>query len=143
MNIIIKPTVINDYRSPFRSHHFDLADYPCKKKLDEAIAAAEGRARVRTINSLDVIRSLDRIERELSIPKKTMEGIKVCVNVHRQRFAKAYTFAPYATIFCAEFRNGAWHVTDIYRGGCSKIFCEIEHTDTSRAALVDRFSTID
>ena len=75
MNIIVKPTVVNNYRSPFRTQHFDLADYPCKKKLDEAIAVAEGRARVRTINSLDVLRSLDRIERELSIPKKSMEGI--------------------------------------------------------------------
>lgn len=143
MNIKINPTVINNYHSPFTSHHFNISDYPCGEKLDKAIAAAEGRARVRTIYSLDVIRSLDRIERELSIPKKSMEGIKVCVNVHRQRFAKAYTFAPYATIFCAEFRNGAWHVTNIYRGGCTKIFCKIEHTDASRAALVDRFSTID
>ena len=143
MNIKINPTVINNYHSPFTSRHFNLSDYPCGEKLDKAIAAAEGRARVRTIFSLDVIHSLDRIERELSIPKKSMEGIKVRVNVNRQRFAKAYTFAPYATIFCAEFRNGAWHITRIFRGYCSRNFCEIEHTDASRAALINRFSTLD
>ena len=143
MNIIIRPTVINNYRRSSDFYHFSISDYLCGEKLDKAIAAAEGRARERTICSLCVISSLERIERELSIPKIDMEGIKVIVNFCHQSFAKAYKYIPYATIFCAEFRHGAWHVTDIYRGYCTRIFCRIEHTKASRAALINRFSTID
>ena len=142
MDILISTPVIKDYRKHF-PYHYDLSAYPCGEELKTAIAEAEGRARVRTIKSLDVICSLDHIERELSIPKKAMEGIKVRVNVRHRNFAKAYTFTPYATIFCAEFCKGAWHVTEIYRGNCTKHFCEIEHTDASLAALINRFSTID
>ena len=45
------------------------------EKIDAAIAAAEGKAKVRTITAKDIYNAITEVESRLDIPKKSLEGI--------------------------------------------------------------------
>ena len=113
----------------------------CEAKIDDAIKIAEGRARERTITAERIAKACIRIEDELSIPKKALEGVTAHVDLHACVFPNAYKYTPMSTQFTVVYRNGSWRLTDICRDDCNhKNSFYIVHTEDSKAALVERFS---
>lgn len=109
--------------------------------VNAAIQEAEGKATARTITAEDIARTLIRIEDSLNISKKAMDGIKVTADINSQKFPKAYKYTPESTHFKAEYKNGSWRLTDIYRAECKLSFhIHIEHTDGSKKALIDKLT---
>lgn len=111
-------------------------------KLTEAIKDAEGRATVRTIDAADVCKSLLEIEQKLDISKKAMDGIKVAVDYHAQKFPNAYKHIPYSTQFSAEYKNGSWRLSGIAREETHSpgAAVTVAHTPESKAAILDRLT---
>lgn len=117
--------------------HFSDVVFP----LTLAIKEAEGRASARTITAEEILSTLIRIEDDLHISKKAMNGINVTVDINSQSFPKAYKYTPESTHFSAEYKNGSWRLTDIYRAECKSSFhIHIEHTEESKKAIIERLS---
>ena len=112
-------------------------------KIIDAIQSAEGRASARTILPWDIARKLNEIEDKLGIAKKALEGVSVDVDIHAQDFPKAYKYTPESTQFSAVFRGGSWRITNIERNSTRRYGREVvvTHTDESRKAILDRFTT--
>lgn len=111
--------------------------------LRKEIKFAEGRAKARTITPYDILSDLDDITSRLDIPKKYMDGIKVCIDRHADTFGSAYTKAahgtrPTSTIFCAEFKRGNWYITDIRRDYCGRQRTTISLTEAAKNAIIER-----
>lgn len=126
---------------------YDAAQTAYEAEADRVLSAAldeaQGRAKVRTIKTTDIISALAEIEDTLSIRKKAMDGIRVEVDLNAQDFPNAYKYRPESTIFSALYKNGAWRVTDIGRYPTHRASCRISviHTDASKNALIERFSS--
>ena len=111
-------------------------------RIDEAIAAIQGKATARTISAADVIQATAEIERRLDICKKDMTGIIARVDIHAQDFPSAYKYTPYSTHFEIERGPAAWYVTEIRRGICIRVKYSLTLTDTAKTAIVKRFETM-
>ena len=106
--------------------------------LDEV----QKRCKARTICAEDIVKALCFVEDELRISKKSMDGISVEIDLNAQPFPNAYKGIPDSTQFSARFKNGYWRVTDIRRAECrapGRAYV-INHTDESKAALIERFT---
>lgn len=86
-----------------------------KEKLNAAIRSAEGRATARTITADIIIRSAERITRNIGIPKKYMIGITAYVDYHAQDFPNAYKYTPESTQFNMIYTPSGWAVCSIER----------------------------
>ena len=110
--------------------------------ISERLDAAQSAARVRTISAIDIIMALAEITDKLNISKKAMEGITADVDLHAQTFPGRYNGIPESTHFCAEYKRGNWRVTNISRSRTrsSSQRIIVNHTEASRAAILDRLS---
>ena len=92
------------------------------EKVNQAIAAAEGRATARTICMDDVQTAIKSIEKRLSLLlfKKDWKGLKFGVDSNAQSFPSSYKYTPYAYSTQIVLERGAtgWFVTEIYRAPC-------------------------
>ena len=109
-------------------------------ELTEAITAAEGRATTRRITAIDVLAALGKIEAALGITHKALEGVKASVDCWAQVFPSAYKYTPESTHFDAVFKNNSWKITSIYRDDCGRNKYTVEHTEASKAAIIDKLS---
>lgn len=109
------------------------------EKLTDAIIAAEGRSRERTITAFDICSILQKYTRKLDITKKAMEGTKITVNINAQSFPKAYKYTPMSTKFKAEFRGGSWRITDIYRDECGEVRVNSQLSEEAKNAAFEKF----
>ena len=82
-------------------------------KLTETIAAAEGKAKVRTITANDIRNTLEKIK----VPKSKLNGTKVHYD-GAEHFPRAYKYRPESTHWEAENIKGKWYVTNIFRSTC-------------------------
>lgn len=126
-------------RKIMRGNAFDAGTV----NLTNAISAAEGKARSRTITAYTVLAKLAEITTSLNIPKTRMEGITVSVDLNAETFSNAYINAahgsyPQSTIFTAEFKRGNWIITDIFRGNCRRHCASITLPDAAREAIINR-----
>lgn len=112
------------------------------QKINEELDIIQAKSRVRTITAKDVKEWLEHVERTLSITKKALDGVKVIIDPNAQEFPSAYKYTPESTQFTATFKNGSWRIENIERARCGKIHCRIIHTEESRAAIIERFSSI-
>lgn len=88
-------------------------------KLNTAIKEVEGnRVKVRKITAADILDDINHIEKYLNITKKSLNGTKVMINHHAQKFPTAYKGIPESTYIYAEFTNNTWYITDIIRYRC-------------------------
>lgn len=111
------------------------------ESLKNAIKEAEGRASARTITAEEILSTLIRIEDDLHISKKAMDGIRMIADINSQSFPRAYKYTPESTHFSAEYKNGSWRLTDIYRAECKNSFhIHIDHTEESKKAIIERLS---
>lgn len=114
--------------------------------LSDAISDAEGKASVRGISPYIILDALSGIERELNIPKKHLEGVKVHCDPNAQSFPNAYRRAshghsPLSTQFDAEYTKGSWRITSITRTYCGTHEAGLTLTDEAKAAIIRRFET--
>lgn len=110
-------------------------------KLQAELDAVQKRTTERNITIDDIVSALLEIEEKLSIPKKSMNGIRVFVDCNAQSFPNAYKYTPKSTQFWAVYRNGSWRVDEIARYKvCSPSFrVQVQHTEESKKALLKRF----
>ena len=109
-------------------------------KLNEAIKAAEGKARERKIDARDVVWMVNRIEKELRIPKKRMNGIVAVCDYNAQKYPNAYKYTPESTwVWLQRFPSG-WFVVDVERrrtGGTEKRFT-LNLPEEAKNAIIER-----
>ena len=98
-------------------------------KLNEAIAAAEGKASVRRLTADLVHTYVQHIEKMLStrLLKNDWAGLEFSVDPHAQSFPGAYKGRPESTHFELERTASGWFVTRIMRNDCrspkNRIIC--------------------
>lgn len=107
--------------------------------LQEAIKEAEGRATARKISYHDIFTRIEAVEGKLKITKKAMNGIKICCDPNAQDFPKAYKYTPESTHFVAEYKNGSWRITNIFRDVCGKHDIKIELTEEAEKAILENY----
>lgn len=113
------------------------------KDLDAVLDDVQKRCTERTITGLAILRTLYDVYVKLDISQKDMNGIFIRVDLNQQQFAKAYKYAAKSTQFNAEFKNGSWRITNIYRDDChqsSKDKLRISLTEDAKAAIIRRIS---
>lgn len=83
--------------------------------LQDAINAAQNRARVRTICAEDIIDTCESVQKKLDIPQTALEGVQITVDRHAQKFPAAYNGRPESTIFRAVYAGRKWRLLDVFR----------------------------
>ena len=108
-------------------------------KLEAEMQKANGKARERTVDADQVIRSLVDYENELKITKKALEGTKVTVNFWNQKPAKAYKYRMMTTFFTARFEKGSWRFIEAYRSDMRDWRISAELSETAKKALISKY----
>lgn len=86
-----------------------------RAKIEEAISKAEGKARTRRIDYMDILIAIKEIEKKLNIPKKHMEGTSAWVDTWNQKYPNAYHGVPESTQFHVVYKNGSWKLIEVCR----------------------------
>lgn len=109
-----------------------------RAKIDEFITKVEGRARERRLTVSDLTFYIDLLEKKFSmVTKKSLEGLKVEVNVNAQKFPNAYKFEPQATLVWVRRQGGQWVITDISRAKCTThVFRILEFPEELKKAII-------
>ena len=86
-------------------------------KIQEKIDFMQSAAKVRTINGIDVIDTIDEIEKRLSsiLHKKDWDGLSFTVDENAQSFPAAYKYMPESTIYKIERRKSGWFLVWVMR----------------------------
>ena len=103
---------VNDYRKNVSIE--ELARRRNIIKLNGKLKTVQKGARVRTITAEKILSYLACLERDLHIPRRCLNGLKVRIDCNAQDYAKAYNGTPYSTQFEAEYHNG-WKIVSIER----------------------------
>ena len=103
---------VNDYRKNVSIE--ELARRRNIIKLNGELKTVQKGARVRTITAEKILSYLACLERDLNIPRRCLNGLKVRIDCNAQNYANAYNGTPFSTQFEAEYRNG-WKITSIKR----------------------------
>lgn len=106
--------------------------------LQEAINAAQDRARVRTICAEDIIDTCESVQKKLDTPQTALEGVQITVDRHAQKFPAAYNGRPESTIFRAVYAGRKWRLLDVYRDNTRRPGhgTSIALTDTAKSAVL-------
>lgn len=118
---------------------FKESNYP---KIEDEIKAVEGKATARRITTALIAYEIAKIERELSIPKKYMKGVKAHVDYNAQSFPKAYKYTPVSTHVKLEHTGSYWKVVDIWRDECQISGREIvlTLTEDAKSAIIAKYT---
>ena len=103
---------VNDFRKEIGME--ELAKRRNIIKLNGELRTVQKGARVRTITAEKVLSALACLERNLGVPRRCLNGMKVRIECNPQDYPNAYKGTPYSTQFEAEYRNG-WKITAIER----------------------------
>lgn len=103
---------VNDYRKDVSIE--ELAKRRNIIKLNGELRTIQRGARVRTITAEKMLSALACLERNLGVPRRYLNGLRVRIDCNAQDYAKAYNGIPYSTQFDAEYHNG-WKITSIER----------------------------
>lgn len=103
---------VNDYRKEVGIE--ELAKRRNIVKLKNELRAVQKKSRVRTITAEKMLSALACLERNLGVPRRYLDGLRVRIDCNAQDYAKAYNGIPYSTQFEAEYHNG-WKITSIER----------------------------
>ena len=125
----------NDLPEDIRKHY---------ETINARIRTAEGKASMRRLTVFSIVDTLMCLEKRFNLPKATLNGLKIRADIHAQNFPAAYNYRADSTQFDAEYRNGHWVLTDVYRAECRpgnhEIFCEL--TDKIKAAIISKYEVI-
>lgn len=103
---------VNDYRKEVGLD--ELAKRRNIIKLNGDLRTVQKGARVRTITAEKMLSALACLERNLGVPRRCLNGLKVRIDCNARDYANAYNGTPFSTQFEAEYKNG-WKITDIER----------------------------
>ena len=103
---------LNDYRKGISIE--ELSKRRNYRKLENELKIVQKGARVRTITAEKMLSALACLERNLGVPRRYLNGLRVRIDCNAQDYAKAYNGIPYSTQFDAEYHNG-WKITSIER----------------------------
>ena len=103
---------VNDFRKEIGME--ELAKRRNIIKLNGELRTVQKGARVRTITAEKMLSALACLERNLGVPRRCLDGLKVRIDCNAQDYAKAYNGIPYSTQFEAEYMDG-WKITSIDR----------------------------
>lgn len=103
---------VNDFRKEVGLE--ELAKRRNIIKLESELRAVQKKSRVRTITAEKMLSALACLERNLGVPRRYLDGLRVRIDCNAQDYAKAYNGIPYSTQFEAEYHNG-WKITSIER----------------------------
>ena len=86
-------------------------------KIQEKIDFMQLKVKVRTINGVAVIDTIDEIEKRLSsiLHKKDWDGLSFTVDENAQTFPSAYKYMPESTIYKIERRKSGWFLVWVMR----------------------------
>lgn len=112
-------------------------------KLTAWLDEVQGRARVRTIDAVDVLDGLEAAAKAIKsggfreISATSLEGVTGVFDPNARRFPNAYKGIPESTQFTAVFRRGRWVVTSIFRGRvASARQIRLTLTDAAKNAII-------
>lgn len=127
---LVKPVILNDNEKN-------------KVALEDALDRIQSRSRVRTVTVKDVYEAAEHVEKKLGIPKKTLEGVQVHVDLSAQTFPSAYRGIPESTQFDMVFSKRFWRVVKVSREQCKSSGHDysVTFSDGARKALVERFES--
>lgn len=109
--------------------------------IQDALDAAQGKARVRTANASDVLNAAAEIMEELGISKKALNGVSAWIDPNAQSFPNCYKGVPESTQFNLQFnQRGEAFLVNVVRARVESTRIVIQHTEDSISALVKRFS---
>lgn len=112
------------------------------KKLEQKLNEIQKKCSARTIDIEQIDRFLTDYENMIGIAKKNMIGtvIEDC-DINAQAFPSAYKWTPESTHFSAEYKNGGWTVTNIWRGRVSAPNRSIRAklSESAKKALITKF----
>lgn len=109
------------------------------EKLESALAAAQARAKVRTVDADDIRRAALAVKNRLGIPRCRMVGITANVDLHADIYPGAYKGTPESTQFTLAWTASGCFVTDISRrdsGGTRKCY-SVRLTDQAQEAIME------
>lgn len=84
-------------------------------KLSAAITQGNGRSRERILTIGQLFDSVEEVNDFFGIPKSNLKGLKVLIDVHHQKKAKAYKNAMYSTKALIEFSCTDAYLLDVKR----------------------------
>ena len=116
------------------------------EKLTAAIAAAEGKARARTITAADMVADVERISKRFAlITKAALEGVQVDVDHHARIFPKAYKYTPESTHFSAVYKRGGWYLVEVERGRTRSPgqAVQVALTGKARSAIIAAYAAME
>lgn len=92
-----------------------------EQKITAILNNVQKNCTARTVTIEQVFKATERMEEyreKHGIAKKNMEGVTVEVNLHKERYPKAYKYTPEGTVFEMLYKNGKWRLLYCYRGNC-------------------------
>lgn len=113
------------------------------EKIQTALDEVQGRCKERIVTAKRVMKSCEEIEEYFGISKKAMTGLVVNVDVHAEKYARAYKYTPRSTQYTLERRASGWYVYNIGReitGGTLKMFEVSTMPEETKKALINRFT---
>ena len=124
--------------------HIIVADRN-RDKITEAIKAAEGRSRERTITADQVFEFCDKIAKLYRIHKKDLEGSTFYVDRYAQNFPAAYKYRAQSTHFTVRYEKGRFLLTDVCRDytrrDTQRVLADL--SQTTKAAIIKACETLD
>ena len=110
--------------------------------IEKKIKAAEGRATARTINYSLIKQAVKEVEWHLGIPKNSLEGVEVEVDMHAQTFPNAYRYTPESTHFGMIRKKSGWDLEWIERKTTRRESSRyvVRLTDAAKTAILSRMS---
>lgn len=110
-----------------------------KDKINAAIAQAEGRARVRTLNYNDVKDLCERFEGVYEVKKRYLDGCCFSYIEGADDFASSYRGMPYGTEIYATHHKGKWYLVGAERVYCNHVQCKWVYLSAdAKSELMDR-----
>lgn len=123
----------------------NLSNKTARERIQMKLDEVQKGCSARTITFDDIVTALYRVTVKLDIHKKDIDGTTVTIDVYADDFPRAYKYIPYSTIFDAEYRNGHWYVTNIYRGKTHAkgraVYMIL--SESAKTAVLDNFNNFD
>lgn len=88
-----------------------------RQAIEAVLGDVQKKAKTRCISLSDILDILERVERNLDIPKAKLDGVKVHYT-GAEHFPNAYRGIPESTHFYAMHNGKRWEITKIERSTC-------------------------
>ena len=110
-------------------------------QIQAELDKANHLARTRTVDLDDVYRAIIAIEQKFDFcAKKSMEGLKVRVDMNSQSFPNRYRGVPMSTVFTVAYEKRSWRFVSAERSRCGEYDrYVVSLTDAMKDEIVRQF----